>query len=890
MPGAESIRRQSGILSVDTTDTTWFPVFNTDFNANKNITITVTQTADDCLMSMTLRVKGKGGGSMVSSSWKTPVATSANLPLTSNTDGDARVTIDTGNVWIWYALSWHNKTTGGGGGIALTDLSATSPVTYDNVNGVFSFTEDANNRLVTDTEKGIWNGKQDAIGYVPEDANNKAQPSGYASLDTSSRVVQDGKYHNHQSGFEDAPVHTEGTLANAGKYTMATIECWMYDDITRDNLTLHTIAASGWLTPNEAADGAETYVCADRDTDTWVQLASIPTKDDIRYEPAYLIIKRTSSTNLHSQPIDRRSHGDMEAMYDSDIVTEKYSVKPGDLLGLVVDTSLNITMAGGDVYIAKRHKEVILAVTTATRQFKCYRVGATWTVTSNTTPVINNTQWNDTSSGLATLTDIYWNILYIYRGIEEQDHIYTVYGTSEYATSALAQADNSLPLTPTLVSSHSIFVGRVICQKSATTGIICESAFTTVFGASSAVTVHNSLSGRSTSDAHPTSAITNLDTALGNKITANVAITGATKTKITYDAKGLVTSGADATYTDVGAEASGAVATHSALTTGVHGVGAGTIAKTSDIPTAAISVTAETSYGSSSNAGSANTFSKGDHTHGTPATTKDTTAVTGILKGNGTTISAATVRTDYAESTTALATGILKNTTTTGAHTIAINSDLPAMSSTVGGAVPTPPNNTTTFLRGDGTFATPTGSAAVLDIYDEAVLLTSAPTRITFTGTGVTATEPVADQITVTINSGGGGGDGGFAFKYAFDTATNGSPSTGTLQYNNGTPSSATIIYIYETDATSVAIDVWLDSFTVGDWIFLSNADKTKHHTFRVSDRYTSGASIDSLPVTYQFGTGSFTAAETIYLSFSQGGVETSIGFINTLASGNYIL
>jgi hypothetical protein len=46
-------------------------------------------------------------------------------------------------------------------------------------------------------------------------------------------------------------------------------------------------------------------------------------------------------------------------------------------------------------------------------------------------------------------------------------------------------------------------------------------------------------------------------------------------------------------------------------------------------------------------------------------------SVTGIVKSSGTTRSAATVRTDYAEPTTALATGILKNTTSTGAHTIA---------------------------------------------------------------------------------------------------------------------------------------------------------------------------------------------------------------------------
>lgn len=58
-----------------------------------------------------------------------------------------------------------------------------------------------------------------------------------------------------------------------------------------------------------------------------------------------------------------------------------------------------------------------------------------------------------------------------------------------------------------------------------------------------------------------------------------------------------------------------------------------------------------------------------------------------------------------------LATGILKNTTTTGVPSIATNADLPVMSATVGGAVPTPPNNTTTFLRGDGTFAAPSGGA-----------------------------------------------------------------------------------------------------------------------------------------------------------------------------------
>jgi hypothetical protein len=88
------------------------------------------------------------------------------------------------------------------------------------------------------------------------------------------------------------------------------------------------------------------------------------------------------------------------------------------------------------------------------------------------------------------------------------------------------------------------------------------------------------------------------------------------------------------------------------------------------------------------------------------------TGITGVLKGNGTAISAA------------------------------VNSDLPAMSATVGGAVPTPPNNTTTFLRGDGTFATPAGAGTVTNtggaLTANAVVL----------GAGVNDTKVVAGIIT----------------------------------------------------------------------------------------------------------------------------------------------
>jgi hypothetical protein len=75
---------------------------------------------------------------------------------------------------------------------------------------------------------------------------------------------------------------------------------------------------------------------------------------------------------------------------------------------------------------------------------------------------------------------------------------------------------------------------------------------------------------------------------------------------------------------------------------------------------------------------SANGFAGSSSGGATPALTLSTT-ITGLLKGDGTAISAATSGTDYSLGTSALATGIIKSTTTTGALTIAVAGDFPTL-------------------------------------------------------------------------------------------------------------------------------------------------------------------------------------------------------------------
>ena len=75
---------------------------------------------------------------------------------------------------------------------------------------------------------------------------------------------------------------------------------------------------------------------------------------------------------------------------------------------------------------------------------------------------------------------------------------------------------------------------------------------------------------------------------------------------------------------------------------------------------------------------SANGFA-GTSSGGTTPSLTLSTNVTGVLKGNGTAISAATVGTDYSVGTSALTTGILKSTTATGALSIAVAADFPTL-------------------------------------------------------------------------------------------------------------------------------------------------------------------------------------------------------------------
>jgi len=184
---------------------------------------------------------------------------------------------------------------------------------------------------------------------------------------------------------------------------------------------------------------------------------------------------------------------------------------------------------------------------------------------------------------------------------------------------------------------------------------------------------------------------TDLNTALGTKVTGNTAITGATKTKITYDSKGLVTAGADATTADIAASTNKNYVTDAQQTviTNTSGTNTGnqTLANTSDSSshTATLSATG----------GSIKLIEGSGITLTTTGTTADgiiTIASTGG-GGSGTVTSVAALT--LGTSGTDLSSSVANGTTTP-----VITLNVPDASATARGVISTSPQT----IAGDKTF------------------------------------------------------------------------------------------------------------------------------------------------------------------------------------------
>lgn len=226
---------------------------------------------------------------------------------------------------------------------------------------------------------------------------------------------------------------------------------------------------------------------------------------------------------------------------------------------------------------------------------------------------------------------------------------------------------------------------------------------------------------------------------------------------------------------------------------------------------------------------SSNGFSGSSSGGNTPILTIGTT-VSGLIKGNGTSISAATAGTDYSGGTSALATGILKSTTTTGALSIAVAGDFPTLNQNTTGSAATLTTGRTISTTGDVTYtsgsfngsANVTGTATIAAnavTYGKMQAMTSNKllgsgasgtavaeitlgTGLSFTGTTLNSTSSGGTVTSVSVVSANGLA-GTVATSTSTPAITLSTTVTGILKGNGTTISAATAGSDYVTGAST---------------------------------------------------------------------------------------
>ena len=109
-------------------------------------------------------------------------------------------------------------------------------------------TEDPEHRFVTDAEKAAWSGKQDDLGFIPEDSANKGKANGYASLDSTGKIPS-----TQLPEIPEAGIKSINSIENAGG-DIAIVGSTGITITTDDENKRVVVTATGEMTPGAHAD------------------------------------------------------------------------------------------------------------------------------------------------------------------------------------------------------------------------------------------------------------------------------------------------------------------------------------------------------------------------------------------------------------------------------------------------------------------------------------------------------------------------------------------------------------------------------------------------------------------------------------------------------------
>jgi hypothetical protein len=132
-----------------------------------------------------------------------------------------------------------------------------------------------------------------------------------------------------------------------------------------------------------------------------------------------------------------------------------------------------------------------------TNLYFCWESGSAgnWNIEANYDGGFINNAYADTETYTTqSLTNGRYNVNWIYRGVEEDRHIYLVLGDAQYTSVEKATTAESPSSLPEIITSHALLVGRIVGLEGTGSASDIASAFTTTLSPAGPIQNHNELS------------------------------------------------------------------------------------------------------------------------------------------------------------------------------------------------------------------------------------------------------------------------------------------------------------------------------------------------------------------------------------------------------------
>lgn len=266
----------------------------------------------------------------------------------------------------------------------------------------------------------------------------------------------------------------------------------LYDNPTFDGKA-RLYEVSGGTFP--LVDNSTNYLYAFFDTNTQTAKYDVTTDVSIYTESDVVPVNTMMVTNgyIHLSHWDRLADGLPNKLHRRFVKTQRYAKETGCELSV---TSGVAKINAGIIWRGARAFDLEEVFSNGMNDSFWYlfshNATGGWIETSPAS-AYNYTSY-DTPTGLQPLSNNFFNINWVFRGVEDHNHGYYVVSPIQYKDLPTAIADNKIPPLPIEISSHAAIVGRIICKKDISTPQLVESFADNLFSGT-VISDHNQLSG-----------------------------------------------------------------------------------------------------------------------------------------------------------------------------------------------------------------------------------------------------------------------------------------------------------------------------------------------------------------------------------------------------------